>query len=166
MLRGGEEKAKSGGKGCRNLEETWKIIEQDLHGSGAKLIMRLLEVEPTALQFFPFKHANNVSADDEEVRGHGRLIIQMFGRAVRNQNNLARLDPELKAVGKMHEKLHMDGSLFAKAGDALLWLLKTEWAQKRWDQEGKAWEDLVGFVVKGLAGGMRKASDPVALANS
>ena len=83
-------------------QESWtKVVEVGLEECGIIFFKHVFKIAPEALQLFSFKDEPDVY-ESNGFKKHAKNVMTHVGKAVEGLNDLEKLVPVLKNLGKRH----------------------------------------------------------------
>ena len=89
----------------RIVQYSWKQVKHLLGEQcqlGIEMFKHIFDIEPAALQLFPFKNQKNYM-QSAQLKKHATGVIGTIGRAIESIDNLTMIIQVLKALGIEHE---------------------------------------------------------------
>ena len=121
------------------------MVEIGLQECGELFFKHVFKIAPEALQLFSFKNEPNVY-ESKGFKKHALNVMRHVGKAVGGLNDLEKLVPVLKNLGKRHVGYGVKKEHYPVIGQALIMTLK-EGLKDSWDDElEKAWVDVFTIV--------------------
>jgi len=115
---------------AQGVQRTWGIVAEDLQRNGVLLFKELFRMEPAAVHVFPFKDELDLY-ESAPLKSHALGVMNTIGEAVAGLDNMPKLEPVLKELGKKHAKYGVKEAHYDLVGKALLSTLEqalgTEW---------------------------------------
>lgn len=127
---------KEAGRTRELVQETWKLVEQELDAHAVQFFLRIFEIAPPALQLFSFKDETPL-AESPGLKKHATGVLNTVGTAVAGLSDVEKLVPVLEALGGRHATYGVQREHFAIVGQALLWTLE-QGLGDRWTAEVEA----------------------------
>jgi hemoglobin-like flavoprotein len=107
---------------------------------------RLFEIAPNLRPMFP-----------ADMRDQKRKLFVMIATAVQGLNNLAKLVPQVKALGARHAAYGVKSSHYDIVGDALIWTLAEGLGDAFTPAVETAWTRVYGLLADTMQAGASEA---------
>ena len=134
------------------VNETWKLVAEDLTGHGIVFFKRVFELAPEALALFSFKEEENLY-ESEALKKHANKVMTTVGVAVAGLADVAKLVPVLESLGKRHKGRGVLPVHYDVVGAALLFALEKGLGDK-WTADVKdAWATVYDVVASTMIKG-------------
>ncbi|KAL3883342.1 hypothetical protein ACJMK2_029616 [Sinanodonta woodiana] len=164
------EKLHSGGKYSfdekqkRVIIKTWKCLSCDISGNGAKVFLRIFQLNPHVKQLFPCRHVEGAALlQDPDFKGHAARFMQAVGAVIDNIDDMeGALRDLLLGLGKQH--IHFTGfkpDYFNAFQEAVVHVWQQELREKFTEYCRSAWVIIFDFIMEHLKEGYRLASAEV-----
>jgi hemoglobin-like flavoprotein len=146
----------------RIVKKTWKYLARDMSAIGARVFLRIFEINPDLKQLFPFRNDDGESLrNDPNFTGHASRFMQAVGAANDNIHNLeAFLGPLLIGLGKQHIKFGgFKPEYWDVFTEAMLFVWERELGEDFNDKCRYAWTKVFDFIMEQLKEGYRLAEE-------
>lgn len=134
------------------VNETWKLVAEDLTGHGIVFFKRVFELAPEALALFSFKEEENLY-ESEALKKHANKVMTTVGVAVAGLADVAKLVPVLESLGKRHKGRGVLPVHYDVVGAALLFALEKGLGDKWTDDVKDAWATVYDVVASTMIKG-------------
>ena len=134
------------------VQDTWKLVEANLESNGVAFFKKIFEIAPGALQLFSFKDESNLY-ESPKLKAHAVKVMKTVGVAVAGLQEVEKLIPVLKSLGKKHVDYGVVPEHYDIVGQALLATLEAGLGHHWTPEVKKAWTDVYGTVASVMKAG-------------
>ena len=136
------------------VNETWKLVAEDMTTHGVAFFKRIFELAPEALQLFSFKDEPNLY-ESPALKKHATKVMTTVGVAVAGLADLEKLVPVLHGLGERHKDRGVLPAHYDVVGAALLYALE-QGLGARWTPHVKeAWSSVYKLVASTMIDGAK-----------
>jgi hemoglobin-like flavoprotein len=111
------------------VQHSWDKLEPLITHVAELFYDRLFELDPSLEELLP------ASLTEPSTQ-----LVQVLGQAVAGANDLSRIAPVVRELGRRHREYGMRVGHYVTAGDALLWTLEQSLAEDFTPRMKEAWE--------------------------
>jgi len=129
---------------------TWAAVEGvGLEAAGIDLFKNIFAIAPEALQLFSFKDEKDLYNSDG-LKAHAVGVMKAVGMAVASLDDLERLAPKLKSLGKLHVGKGVLPEHYQVVGEALIKTLQSHLKEAFTEDVKAAWIQVYGVVQENM----------------
>ena len=143
----------------RIIKKTWNKLSRNIPGIGAKILLRIFELNPIIKETFPFKDVSDAAlVKDPHFKGHASRFMQSVGAAVDNIDDLPKtMGPMLVTLGGEHFRFKgFQMEYWDTFVEAILFIWMIELKHALNEEVARAWRGLFVFMVIKLKEGYQR----------